>query len=47
MKKIMMILMIAIAVSSIAYGQKKMSKDAKVEAEIIAARKTGVARVVE
>ena len=39
MKKIIMILMIAIGVSSVAYGQKKMSKDAKVEAEIIALEK--------
>ena len=35
MKKIMMILMIAVCISSVAFGQTKMSKDAKVEAEII------------
>ncbi len=36
MKKIIMILMIAIGVSSVAYGQTKMSKDSKVEAQLIA-----------
>jgi cytochrome c5 len=36
MKKIMMILMIAIAASSVAFGQTKMTKDSKVEAQIIA-----------
>ena len=41
MKKIMMILMIAIGVSSVAYGQTKMSKDSKVEAQIIALEKAG------
>ncbi len=39
MKKIMMILMIAIGVSSFAYGQAKMAKDSKVEAQIIALEK--------
>lgn len=39
MKKIMMILMIAIAVSSVAFGQTNMSKDSKVEAQIIALEK--------
>ena len=39
MKKIIMILMIAIGVSSVAFGQTKMSKDSKVEAEIIALEK--------
>lgn len=39
MKKILMILMIAVGVSSVAYGQSKMSKDAKIEAEIIALEK--------
>jgi len=41
MKKIMMILMIAIGVSSVAFGQTKMSKDSKVEAQIIALEKAG------
>lgn len=41
MKKIMMILMIAIAASSVAFGQTKMSKDSKVEAQIIALEKAG------
>ncbi len=41
MNKIMMILMIAIAASSIAFGQTKMSKDSKVEAQIIALEKAG------
>ena len=41
MKKIMMILMIAIGASSVAYGQTKMSKDSKVEAQIIALEKAG------
>ncbi len=36
-----MILMIAIGVSSIAFGQTKMSKDSKVEAQIIALEKAG------
>ena len=39
MKKLMMILMIAIGVSSVAFGQTKMSKDSKVEAQIIALEK--------
>ncbi len=39
MKKIMMILMIAVGVSSVAYGQTKMAKDSKVEAQIIALEK--------
>jgi len=39
MKKIIMILMIAIGISSVAYGQMKMSKDSKVEAQIIALEK--------
>jgi len=43
MKKIMMILMIAIGVSSVAFGQTKMSKDTNnsVEAQIIALEKAG------
>ncbi len=41
MKKIMMMLMIAIGVSSVAFGQTKMSKDSKVEAQIIALEKAG------
>jgi len=36
MKKLIMILMIAIAASSVAYGQTKMSKDSQLEKEIIA-----------
>ncbi len=39
MKKLMMILMIAIGVSSVAFGQTKMSKDSKTEAQIIALEK--------
>ena len=41
MKKLMMILMIAIGISSIAFGQTKTSEDSKVEAEIIASEKAG------
>ncbi len=43
MKKLMMILMIAIAASSVAFGQTKMSKDTNesVEAQIIAIEKAG------
>ncbi len=43
MKKIMMILMIAIGVSSVAFGQTKMSKDTNnsVETQIIALEKQG------
>jgi hypothetical protein len=41
MKKILMLLMIAIGVSTVAFGQKTMSKDAKVEAQIIALEKAG------
>ncbi len=41
MKKIMMILMVAIGISSVAFGQTKMSKDSKVEAQIIALEKAG------
>ena len=41
MNKIIMILMIAIGVSSVAFGQTKMSKDSKVEAQIIALEKAG------
>ena len=41
MKKIIMFLMIAIGVSSVAFGQAKMSKDSKVEAQIIALEKAG------
>ncbi len=37
----MMILMIAIGISSVAFGQTKMSKDSKVEAQIIALEKAG------
>jgi len=36
MNKIMMILIIAIGVSSVAFGQTKMSKDSQLETEIIA-----------
>ena len=39
MKKIMMILMIAIGVSSVAFGQTKISKESTVEAQIIAFEK--------
>lgn len=39
MKKIIMILMIAIGVSSVAFGQTKPSKDSKTEAQIIALEK--------
>ncbi len=39
MKKIMMILMIAVAATSAAFGQTKMSKDSKVEAQIVALEK--------
>ncbi len=41
MNKIMMILMIAIGVSSVAFGQTKMSKDNSVETQIIALEKAG------
>ena len=41
MKKIIMILMIAVAATSAAFGQTKMSKDSKVEAQIIALEKAG------
>jgi hypothetical protein len=41
MKKIIMILMIVIGVSSIAFGQTKTSKDKTVEAQIIALEKAG------
>ncbi len=41
MKKLIMILMIAIASTSVTFGQKKMSKDAKVEDQIIALEKAG------
>jgi hypothetical protein len=41
MKKISMILMIAIGVSSVAFGQTKMSKDSKVETEVISLEKAG------
>ena len=41
MKKTIMILIIAIGVSSIAYGQTKISKDSKVETQIIALEKAG------
>jgi 2-iminobutanoate/2-iminopropanoate deaminase len=41
MKKIMLVLMIAIGLSSIAFGQTKVAKDPKVEAEIIALEKAG------
>ena len=40
MKKLMMILMIAIGVSSVAYGQTKMSKDAKIRSANHRARKS-------
>ena len=39
MNKIMMILMIVIGVSPVAFGQTKMSKDSKVEAQIVALEK--------
>lgn len=39
MKKIMMILMITMGISSVAFGQTKTSKDPKVEARIIALEK--------
>lgn len=39
MKKIMMLLMIAIAASSPAFGQTNMSKDANLEAQLIASEK--------
>lgn len=41
MKKLLMILMIAIGVSSVAFCQTKMSKNPKVEAQIIALEKAG------
>ncbi len=41
MKKMIMTMMIAIAASSVAFGQTKMSKDSKVEAQIIALEKAG------
>ena len=41
MKKLMMILMIAIAASSIAFGQAKMSNDDKVKTQIITLEKAG------
>src|SRR5438045_563426 len=41
MKKIMLVLMIAIGLSSIAFGQGKLLKDPKVEAEIIALERAG------
>ncbi len=41
MKKMMMILMIAVAASSVAFGQAKMSKGSKVEAQIIANERAG------
>ena len=40
-EKILMILMIVVGVSSVAFGQTKMSKDAKTEAQIIALEKAG------
>ncbi len=39
MKKLMMILMIAIGVSSVAFGQTKMSKDNSVKTQLIALEK--------
>ena len=39
MKKKMLVLVIAIAASSAAFGQTKMSKDSKVEAQVIAIEK--------
>ena len=41
MKRIVMMLMIAIGASSVAFGQTKMSQDGKVEAQIIALEKAG------
>ncbi|MFN2455802.1 MAG: nuclear transport factor 2 family protein [Pyrinomonadaceae bacterium] len=39
MKRIVMVLMIAIGVSSVAFGQTKMSKDNKIETQLIALEK--------
>ena len=39
MKKLMMILMIAIGATSVTFGQMKMAKDSKVEAQIMALEK--------
>jgi len=41
MKKIIMILIIAVGVSSVAFGQTKTSKDSAVETQIIALEKAG------
>ncbi len=41
MKKIMMVLMIAIAATSAAFGQATMAKDSKIEEQIIALEKAG------
>ena len=41
MKKMIMLAVILIAVSSVAFGQTKMSKDSKVETQIIALEKKG------
>ncbi len=41
MKRMLIIMVIAIAASSIAFGQTKMSKDSKVETQIIALEKAG------
>ena len=41
MKKMIMVIMIAIAALSFAFGQTKMSNDSKVEAQIIALEKAG------
>ena len=41
MKKLMMILMIALGVSSVAFGQTKMMTDPKTEAQLIALEKAG------
>lgn len=39
MKRMLIIMVIAIAASSIAFGQRKMSKDSKVEAQVVALEK--------
>ncbi len=41
MKNLLLIIVVAIGVSSVAFGQTKMSKDSKVEAQIIALEKAG------
>ncbi len=41
MKKLIIIMMIAIAAASVAFGQRKLARDSKVEAKIIALEKAG------